>query len=194
MAAYMLKMQKYESIVQNCDVTALKILDEKTDNGNPKKTHMWVVRAGKRETKQLVVFNCHASRAGDVEISILPGYNRYIVSDSYSWYNELAKGPTRCRPWAHLGRKFHYAVPDHNMAPPGVARNGVHFCDSLLRIEESLDNVAQEEQLRFVMPNRARLRRILCRAGHIAASPQKAEGCGDECSKSQRDSPSFLRG
>ena len=148
MTAYMLKTQKSESIVLNCDESPVKVLDEKTDNGNPKKCHMWVIRSGKRETKQLVVFNYRASRAGDVATNILAGYNRYFVSDGYSGYNELGKEATRCGCWAHLRRKFYDAVPDHNMELPGIAREGVRFCDSLFRIEERLDKVTPEERLR----------------------------------------------
>ncbi len=40
MTAYMLKTVKYEFTVVNCDETPVEILDEKTDNGNPKKCHM----------------------------------------------------------------------------------------------------------------------------------------------------------
>jgi len=109
---------------------------------------MWVVRSGKQETKQLVVFNYRASRAGDVATDILAGYNRYFVSDGYSGYNELGKGATRCGCWAHLRRKFYDAVPDHNMELPGTARDGVRFCDRLFRIEERLEKVAPEERLR----------------------------------------------
>ena len=149
MTAYMLKTQIKESIVLNCDEAPVKVLDEKTDNGNPKKCHMWVVRSGKREPKQLVVFNYRASRAGDVATNILAGYNRYFVSDGYSGYNELGKEAIRCGCWAHLRRKFYDAVPDHNMELPGTARDGVHFCDSLFRIEERIDNAVPEERLRI---------------------------------------------
>lgn len=148
MTAYMLKTLKHESIILNCDETPVKVLDEKSDNGNPKKCHMWVVRSGKQETKQLVVFNYRASRAGDVATDILAGYNRYFVSDGYSGYNELGKGATRCGCWAHLRRKFYDAVPGHNMELPGTARDGVRFCDRLFRIEERLEKVALEERLR----------------------------------------------
>lgn len=148
MTAYMLRTLKHESVVLNCDETPVKVLDEKSGSGNPKKCHMWVVRSGKQETKQLVVFNYRASRAGDVATDILAGYNRYFVSDGYSGYNELGKGATRCGCWAHLRRKFYDAVPDHNMELPGTARDGVRFCDRLFRIEERLEKVAPEERLR----------------------------------------------
>lgn len=146
--AYMLKTLKQASTVLHCDETPVKVLDEKTDNGNPKKCHMWVVRSGKQEAKQLVVFNYRASRAGDVATDILAAYDRYFVSDGYSGYNELGKGATRCGCWAHLRRKFYDAVPDHNMALPGTARDGVRFCDRLFRIEERLEKTVPEERLR----------------------------------------------
>lgn len=148
MTEYMLRVIKKESSVVNCDETTVKVLDEKTDSGNTKKCHMWVVRSGKCESKQLVVFNYRASRAGDVATDILAGYDRYFVSDGYAGYNALGKGATRCGCWAHLRRKFYDAVPKHNMELPGMARDGVRFCDKLFRIEEKLENVTPEERLR----------------------------------------------
>ena len=147
MTAYMLKTLKNESAVLHCDETPVKVLDEKTDNGNPKKCHMWVVRSGKHEAKQLVIFNYRASRGADAATDILSGYNRYFVSDGYSGYNDLGKEAKRCGCWAHLRRKFYDAVPDHNMELPGTARDGVRFCDRLFRIEERLEKVAAEERL-----------------------------------------------
>ena len=148
MTAYMLKTVKQECSVLNCDETPVKVLDEKTDSGNPKKCHMWVVRSGKYEAKQLVIFNYRASRGGDVATDILAGYDRYFVADGYSGYNDLGKGAKRCGCWAHLRRKFYDAVPDHNMELPGAARDGVRFCDRLFRIEERLEKAAPEERLR----------------------------------------------
>lgn len=148
MTAYMLKTVKRGSSVVNCDETPVKVLDEKTENGNPKKCHMWVVRSGKHEAKQLVIFNYRASRSSDVATDILSGYNKYFVSDGYSGYNDLGKEATRCGCWAHLRRKFYDAVPDHNMELPGIARDGVRFCDRLFRIEERLEKAAPEERLR----------------------------------------------
>ena len=148
MTDYMLKIAKQESGVVNCDETPVKVLDEKTANGNPKKCHMWVIRTGKFEKKQLVVYNYRSSRAGNVPTDMLAGYKRYFVSDGYAGYNELGKEAIRCGCWAHLRRKFYDAVPDHNMDLPGAARDGVRFCDKLFRIEERLDRVAPEERKR----------------------------------------------
>ncbi len=149
MVAYMLRAVKKTASVVNCDETPVKVLDEKTERGNPKKCHMWVVRSGKYETKQLVVFNFRASRAGDAATDILSGYTKYFVSDGYSGYNELGKEAIRCGCWAHLRRKFYDAVPDHKMELPGAAREGVRYCDRLFRIEERLEKVSPEERLRL---------------------------------------------
>lgn len=148
MTTYMLKILKRESSIVHCDETSVKVLDEKTDNGNTKKCHMWVVRTGPCEAKQLVVFNYRASRSGEVATDILAGYDRYFVSDGYAGYNALGKGATRCGCWAHVRRKFYDAVPDHKMELPGLARDGVRYCDRLFRIEEKLENATPEERLR----------------------------------------------
>ena len=147
MTAYMLKILKQGSSVLHCDETPVKVLDEKNDSGDPKKCHMWVVRSGKREAKQLVIFNYRAARSGAAATDILSGYDRYFVSDGYAGYNDLGKAALRCGCWAHLRRKFYDAVPDHNMGLPGSARDGVHFCDRLFRIEERLEKSAPEERL-----------------------------------------------
>jgi len=102
LTAYMLKTVKDGSNVVNCDETPVKVLDEKTENGNPKKCHMWVVRSGKYEPKQLVVFNYRPSKAGKVPTGILAGYNHYFVRDGYSGYNDLGRGAIR--PFV-IGRK-----------------------------------------------------------------------------------------
>jgi len=149
LTAYMLKKLKAESSVVNCDETPVKVLDEKTDKGNVRKCHMWVVRSGKHETKQMVVFNYRASRSGDVATDILSGYDRYFVSDGYAGYNSLGKGAIRCGCWAHLRRKLYDSIPDHDMTRPSTGRTGVQYIDRLFRIEERLENVASEERLRI---------------------------------------------
>ena len=144
LAAYMLKTVKDESNIVNCDETPVKVLDERTENGNPKKCHMWVVRSGKYEPKQLVVFNYRPSRAGKVPTGILAGYNHYFICDGYSGYNDLGRGAIRCGCWAHLRRKFYDSILNHNMDLPSLGREGVRYCDRLFRIEERLENVDPE--------------------------------------------------
>ena len=148
LTAYMLKTVKDESNVVNCDETPVKVLDEKTENGNPRKCHMWVVRSGKYEPKQIVVFNYRPSRAGKVPTGILAGYNHYFICDGYSGYNDLGRGAIRCGCWAHLRRKFYDSILNHNMDLPSLGREGVRYCDRLFRIEERLENVDPEERLR----------------------------------------------
>ena len=149
LVAYMLKTVKDESDVVNCDESFMKVLDEKTENGNLKKCHMWVVRSGKYEPKQLVVFNYRPSRAGSVPVGILAGYNHYFICDGYSGYNDLGRSAIRCGCWAHMRRKFYDSIPKHNMDLPSLGREGVRYCDRLFRIEERLENVAPEERQRI---------------------------------------------
>lgn len=97
--AYLLKAIKAESKVVNCDETLFKVLDEKTQGDAPKKCHMWVVRSGKYEPRQMIVFNYRSTRSGKVPKSILAGYDHYFVSDGYSGYNDLGKDAIRCGCW-----------------------------------------------------------------------------------------------
>ena len=126
----------------------MKVLDEKTDGGNPKKCHMWVVRSGRYESKQLAVFSYRPSRAGAVPAGILAGYDHYFICDGYSGYNDLGRGAIRCGCWAHVRRKFFDSITSHNMDLPSLGREGVRYCDKLFRIEERLEKVTPEERLR----------------------------------------------
>ena len=148
LVAYMLKTVKTESDVVNCDESPVKVLDEKTDGGNPKKCHMWVVRSGRYESKQLAVFSYRPSRAGAVPAGILAGYDHYFICDGYSGYNDLGRGAIRCGCWAHVRRKFFDSITSHNMELPSLGREGVRYCDKLFRIEERLEKVTPEERLR----------------------------------------------
>ena len=96
---YLGKVAKAESTVIHGDKTGVKVLKVKTENGNPKKCHMWVIRTGEREKKQIVIFYFRTSREGKEAVDILGGYEKYFVSDGYSGYNELGRSAIRCGCW-----------------------------------------------------------------------------------------------
>ena len=133
---YLGKVAKAESTVIHGDETGVKVLKVKTENGNPKKCHMWVIRTGEREKKQIVIFYFRTSREGKEAVDILGGYEKYFVSDGYSGYNELGRSAIRCGCWDHARRYFYNAVPGHDMSVPGTAREGVRLIDILYRIEK----------------------------------------------------------
>ena len=143
---YFLKSAKKESVVLHCDESPVKVLKEKTENGNPKKCQMWVVRTGEKEKKQIAVFNFRSTRKAKEAADILEGYDQYFVSDGYSGYNDLGKGAARCGCWAHLRRRFYDSIPGHNMKLESTGREGVRFCDKLFRIEEECENLSLEEK------------------------------------------------
>lgn len=145
---YLERVAKAESTVIHGDETGVKVLQIKTEGGNPKKCHMWVIRTGEHEKKQIVAFNFRISREGKEAVDILSGYEKYFVSDGYSGYNELGRSAVRCGCWDHARRRFYDAVPGHDMSVPGTAREGVRLIDVLYRIEKenksaSLDKLAQ---------------------------------------------------
>lgn len=147
--AYMLKVAKKESSVVHCDESHVRVLQEKTDKGNPKKCQMWVVRTGEEEKKQIVVFSFRTTRMAKEATDILSGYDKFFVSDGYSGYNELGKAATRCGCWAHVRREFYDSVPDHNMKLDSTGREGVRFCDKLFRIEDEIKGKNPEEILKI---------------------------------------------
>ena len=89
--SYILKTAKQESSILHCDETPVKVLQEKTENGNPKECQMWVVRTGKYEKKPIVVFNYRSTRQGKEALDILSGYHKWFVSDGFSGYNGLGR-------------------------------------------------------------------------------------------------------
>lgn len=133
---YLGKVAKAESSVIHGDETGVKVLKVKTENGNPKKCHMWVIRTGEHEKKQIVIFYFRTSREGKEAVDILGDYEKYFVSDGYSGYNELGRSAIRCGCWDHARRYFYNAVPGHDMSVPGTAREGVRLIDILYRIEK----------------------------------------------------------
>ncbi len=103
---YLGRVAKAESTVIHGDETGVKVLQVKTEGGNPKKCHMWVIRTGEHEKKQIVIFSFRTSREGKEAVDILSGYENYFISDGYSGYNELGKSAVRCGCWDHYSRSI----------------------------------------------------------------------------------------
>ncbi len=144
----MLDSIKGDVYVLHNDETQIKVIRIKTKEGNVKKCHMWVVRSGKFQDKQIVVFVFRKSRKSEEANDILSGYTQYFVTDGYSGYNGMARLAIRCGCWDHTRRYFFDAVPNHDMSKDTAARKGVHFCDALAVIEDELKDVVPEERFK----------------------------------------------
>lgn len=131
----------------HCDETPLKVLSEKTKNGGPRRSYIWVFRAAEAIIIPIVIYEYNPSRAGEVATSFLEGYEHYFVSDAYSGYNGLGRQAIRCGCWAHTRRGFYDAIPGHDMNKESTGREGVRFCDALFRIEEKTAALSTEERL-----------------------------------------------
>ena len=142
---YLGKVAKAESKVLHGDETGVKVLQVKTEAGNPKKCHMWVICTGEHEEKQIVIFYFRTSREGKEATDILDGYKNYFVSDGYPGYNGVGKVAIRCGCWDHARRKLYDSVPGHDMSTPGTARNGVRLVDVLYKIEKENKHASFKE-------------------------------------------------
>lgn len=145
---HMLDSVKKDVHVLHNDETHIKVIRIKTREGKVKKCHMWVVRSGKFEERQIVVYVFRKSRKAEEANDILDGYTFYFVTDGYSGYNGMARLAIRCGCWDHTRRYFYDAVPNHDMSLDTAARKGTRFCDALAMIERELENVTPEERLK----------------------------------------------
>ena len=73
-------------------------------------SYMWVLRSGKGEEVEGVVFNYLPSRSAARAKEILNGYKGILVTDGYAGYNEIPN-VTHAECWSHARRYFYESVP-----------------------------------------------------------------------------------
>ena len=98
--------QLLESAYLHMDETTVQVLREPNRQASTK-SYMWV-RLAKRESKPIVLFDYRPSRAGDIPVELLEGFQGYLQTDDYKAYNKIAttEGITQLGCWAHARRKF----------------------------------------------------------------------------------------
>ncbi|WP_051687358.1 IS66 family transposase [Microbulbifer sp. HZ11] len=89
-----------------CDETPVQVLKE-PDKPPESKSYMWV-RLGGLPDEQVVLYDYHASRSGDVAGRLLSGYTGYLQTDDYAGYHAVGSENTitHIGCWAHARRKF----------------------------------------------------------------------------------------
>jgi len=90
----------------NMDETTVQVLGEQ-DRANHTKSYMWVVRGGP-PGEQVLMYQYHPTRSGEVAKAYLKGYKGYVQTDGYAGYNFLDEqtGVVHVGCWAHARRMF----------------------------------------------------------------------------------------
>ncbi|MBI5450153.1 MAG: IS66 family transposase [Gammaproteobacteria bacterium] len=131
--------------VIHCDETVVQVLKE-PDKPPQSQSYMWV-QAGGPLQHNVVLFDYHPSRSGQVPLHLLAGYQGYLMTDGYEGYNALAAcdGLTHLCCWAHVRRKF---IEAQRAQPKtkGAAKTGkvdaaLNYIGKLYGIERSLKDV-----------------------------------------------------
>lgn len=89
-----------------CDETPVQVLKE-PDKPPESKSYMWV-RLGGLPDEQVVLYDYHPSRSGEVAGTLLSGFSGYLQTDDYAGYHAVGgeKAITHLGCWAHARRKF----------------------------------------------------------------------------------------
>ena len=117
----------------NIDETTLKVLKE-----HRSKSYMWIFRGGTRGRPSLV-YQYHATRAGDVAASYIRGYKGYVQTDGYSGYDFLDRweGIQHIACWAHVRRKFMDVTKVSSKKKRGQADKALTIIKKLYKIEKN---------------------------------------------------------
>lgn len=120
---------KVRAVVQ-ADETRLRM--QKGEDGKPKNGFVWTFVAEADDGDTDVAYVYAAGRSGDTPKGILGDTTGFLLVDSYSGYNKVAKTKNRKRAGchAHLRRYFHEAL---KTAP--VAQEAIDFILALYRVE-----------------------------------------------------------
>lgn len=93
-------------VLVQADETSLQVLQE-PGRDPTQKSYMWLFRRGDPD-RQVLVYQYHPTRSGDVARAFLRGFEGYVQSDGYVGYDFLDHEPgiTHIGCWAHARRKF----------------------------------------------------------------------------------------
>jgi len=124
------------------DETPLQVLNE-PGRAPTTKSYMWVFVGGAVD-KPAVVYLYHPTRAGNVPLQYLKGYQGYIQTDGYTAYDELGRQPgirmLGCM--AHARRKFFDVTK--------AAKNAKSALEALSRIKKlyAIEHEAKDRELK----------------------------------------------
>jgi transposase len=142
--------------VVHYDETTVQVLKE-PDKPPTSTSQMWVA-AGGRPDKDVILFDYHSTRSGQVPVERLSGYRGYVMTDGYRGYDALAAedGIEHLCCWQHARHRFKEA----KLAQPAIKGPGpskvskadvaINFIGKLYGIERRIqeDDVATRYQVR----------------------------------------------
>ena len=136
-----------DSPVIHCDETRLQVLKE-PDRDSTSQSWMWVQTGGPPD-HPVVLFDYTSSRAQDVPLRLLEGYQGYLMTDDYAGYNAVANqlGIERLGCWAHARRKFIEAQKAQPKGKTGRADMALNLINKLYGIEREGKDVNDEQRL-----------------------------------------------
>ena len=110
---------------------------------------MWLYKSGSSEVPA-VLYEYHASRAGDVPKAFLKNYQGVVVTDGYKGYDFLnaVESIVHAGCWAHARRKFADVIKAAGKKnPSGNAGTALKFISKLYKIEKNAreNNISHEE-------------------------------------------------
>jgi transposase len=139
--------------VIHCDESVVQVLKE-PDKPPQSPSYMWV-QAGGPPPHNVILYDYHPSRSGQVPLRLLEGYRGYLMTDGYEGYNAIAGGDgiSHLCCWAHARRKF---VEAKRAQPKtkGAAKTGkvdvaLNFIGKLYGIEQGLRGSDRETRYRI---------------------------------------------
>lgn len=132
--------------ILHADETTLQVLKE-PDRAAATNSYMWLYRTG-RDGPAIILYDYQTTRASKHPKNFLKGFKGYLQVDAYDGYNGLNEIIlVAC--WAHARRYFSDAIkamPKIQKDKPTVSEEGLEFCNSLYRIEETLRDVTPKER------------------------------------------------
>lgn len=123
--------------VVNADETTVQVLKE-PQRADTDKSYMWVFCGGDPQRPSLV-FRYHPTRAGQVPLDYLRGYEGYVQCDGYIGYEGIGrqKGVTLVGCWAHARRKFDKVIKARGKSKKqGNADEAMQFIRWLYKVEK----------------------------------------------------------
>lgn len=143
----LMRDQLLDSPVIHCDETRLQVLNE-PDRDPTSQSWMWV-QTGGPPGGQVVLFDYTSSRAQEVPLRLLEGYQGYLMTDDFAGYNAIAaqEGIERQGCWAHARRKFIEAQKSLPKGRTGRADMALSLISKLYGIEREAKAVSDDQRL-----------------------------------------------
>lgn len=146
-----LRQHLLKQTVIYADETTIKVVGD-----NKSKSYMWLYATGADSPEgkltdthipHIVLFDYHASRAGQCAVDYLKGYKGYLQVDGYAGYHKTQATLVGC--WAHARRKFTDAKTAMGKHKSGKVEWALNHIQKLYRIEIQIKRKTPDERLKI---------------------------------------------